>query len=188
MDTDDKVKNEILTTETDKKVVADDECLELKHIQYKSMILSGVPCSMEYGVDNIERLNNLEKFLETSTVKTKTDGWNKLDMTVKMQKVTDFVHEYHKEHSLSDSERDDLYKYVRDCLDKKKLTRVKDVDYNAETGKLVTIHGLYYNKTSKKYTIKNSDAKKGSVLSRLPQKKKTLKKTSSVVEKESDSK
>ena len=76
---------------------------------------------------------------------------------------------------------------MRDCLDKKKLTRVKDVDYNAETGKLVTIHGLYYNKTSKKYT-KNSDAKKSSVLSRLPQKKKTLKKTSSVSEKESDSK
>ena len=58
------------------------------------MIQSGVPCSMEYGADNIERLNNLEKFLETSTVKTKTDGWNKLDMTVKMQKVTDFVDDY----------------------------------------------------------------------------------------------
>lgn len=181
-DTDNKLNN-------DKKVGVDDECHELKHIQYKSMIQSGVQCSMEYGVDNIERLNNLEKFLETSTVKTSTDGWNKLDMTVKMQKVTDFVNEYHKEHSISDSERDELYKYVRDCLDKKKLTRVKDVDYNIETGKLVTIHGLYYNKTSKKYTIKNGDSKKSSVLNRLPQKKaKTLKKTSSIVEKECDSK
>ena len=35
MDTDDKVKNEILSTEPDNKIVADDECLELKHIQYK---------------------------------------------------------------------------------------------------------------------------------------------------------
>ena len=96
MDTDDK-GNEILSSEPDKKIVADDECLELKHI-HKSMILSGVPCSMEYGVDNIERLNNLEKFLETRFVKTKTDGWNKLDMTVKMQKVTDFVDDYHKEY------------------------------------------------------------------------------------------
>lgn len=157
----------------------EEECMELKHIQYKSMIQSGVQCSMEYGTDNIERLNNLEKFLETNTTKSATDGWNKLDMTVKMQKVAEFVELYNAEHSLSDAEKIELYKYVRECLDKKKLVRVKDVEYDAVSGKLLSIPGLYYNKTSKKYTIKNTDAKKSSVINRLPQKKtRTLKKIS----------
>jgi len=160
------------------------ECIELKHIQYKSMIQTGISCSMEYGQDNFERLNNLEKLLETKTDSETNDGWNKLDMTIKMQKVNEFVNVYKEEHSLDGNEADELSKYIRSCLDKKKLVRVKDVEYNVTTGKLVSIPGLHYNKTSKKYTIKNADTKKASVLSRLPQKKKTLKKTSSVVEKE----
>ena len=161
------------------------ECLELKHIQYKSMIQTGVPCSMEYGEDNIERLNNLEKFLETKPEGGDATGWNKLDMTLKMQKVNEFVNVYKEDHSLDESEADELSKYIRSCLDKKKLIRVKDVDYDVINGKLVGIPGLHYNKTSKKYTIKNADAKKNSILSRLPQKKRTLKKTSVIPEKES---
>ena len=160
------------------------ECIELKHIQYKSMIQTGISCSMEYGEDSFERLNHLEKFLETKPDSETIIGWNKLDMTIKMQKVNDFVNVYKEEHSLDETEADELSKYIRGCLDKKKLIRVKEVEYDVTTGKLVGIPGLHYNKTSKKYTIKNADTKKNSVLSRLPQKKKTLKKTSAIPEKE----
>jgi hypothetical protein len=169
--------------ETDKKDT--NECVELKHIQYKSMIQTGISCSMEYGEDNFKRLNSLEKFLDTKPDADTITGWNKLDMTVKMQKVADFINVYKEENSLDVTETDELSKYIRGCLDKKKLVRVKDVEYDVTSGKLVSIPGLQYNKTSKKYTIKNADTKKNSVLSRLPQKKKTLKKTSAVVEKES---
>ena len=62
------------------------ECIELKHIQYKSMIQTGISCSMEYGEDNFERLNHLEKFLETKPDSETIIGWNKLDMTIKMQR------------------------------------------------------------------------------------------------------
>jgi len=170
---------------SDKKDKKDtNECVELKHIQYKSMIQTGVSCSMEYGEDNFKRLNSLEKFLETKPDSDTIIGWNKLDMTVKMQKVNDFINVYKEDHSLDVNETDELFKYIRGCLDKKKLVRVKDVEYDVTSGKLVSIPGLHYNKTSKKYTIKNADTKKNSVLSRLPQKKKTLKKTSVVVEKD----
>ena len=162
----------------------DNECLELKHIQYKSMIQTGVPCSMEYGEDNFERLNNLEKFLKQSPVTENTEGWNKLDMTVKMQKVHEFILKYTEDNCLDETESVELCKYIRGCLDKKKLIRVKDVEYDATSGKLTGIPGLQYNKTSKKYTIKNMDAKKSSVMSRLPLKKKTLKKISSTGDKE----
>ena len=102
----------------------------------------------------------------------------------KNAKVNEFVNVYKQENSLDEAEAEELSKYIRGCLDKKKLVRVKEVDYDITNGKLVGIPGLHYNKTSKKYTIKNADTKKNSVLSRLPQKKKTLKKTSAVAEKE----
>lgn len=178
----DNLKSSPELKETDKKET--NECVELKHIQYKSMIQTGISCSMEYGEDNFKRLNSLEKFLDTKPDTDTITGWNKLDMTVKMQKVADFINVYKEENSLDVTETDELSKYIRGCLDKKKLVRVKDVEYDVTSGKLVSIPGLQYNKTSKKYTIKNADTKKNSVLSRLPQKKKTLKKTSAVVEKE----
>ena len=178
----DNLKSSPELKETDKKNT--NECVELKHIQYKSMIQTGISCAMEYGEDNFKRLNSLEKFLDTKPDADTITGWNKLDMTVKMQKVADFINVYKEENSLDVTETDELSKYIRGCLDKKKLVRVKDVEYDVTSRKLVSIPGLQYNKTSKKYTIKNADTKKNSVLSRLPQKKKTLKKTSAVVEKE----
>jgi hypothetical protein len=178
----DNLKSSPELKETDKKET--NECVELKHIQYKSMIQTGISCSMEYGEDNFKRLDSLEKFLDTKPDTDTIIGWNKLDMTVKMQKVADFINVYKEENSLDVTEIDELSKYIRGCLDKKKLVRVKDVEYDVASGKLVSIPGLQYNKTSKKYTIKNADTKKNSVLSRLPQKKKTLKKTSAVIEKD----
>ena len=78
------LNNKTIHTNDDQKAMAnqlientkksgDNECLELKHIQYKSMIQTGVPCSMEYGEDNFQRLDNLEKFLKQSPVTDNTD-------------------------------------------------------------------------------------------------------------------
>lgn len=155
-----------------------EECDALKQIQYKTMIQNGVQTSMKHdAVAEVRNMDTLEKFLDESTETSKTERWNRLDLTMKLHKVREYISRYKEENSLSDGEADALFKYLKDCLDKKKLTRVKDVIYDNDEDKLVSIPGLQYNKVSKKYTIKNTDSKKSSVLSRLPQKKaKTLKK------------
>ena len=89
-------------------------------------------------------------------------------------KVNEFVNVYKQEQSL-DEAGEELSKYIRGCLDKKKLVRVKEVDYDITNGKLVGIPGLHYNKTSKKYTIKNADTKRTLFLV-VFSKKKNLKK------------
>lgn len=155
-----------------------EECDALKQIQYKTMIQNGVQTSMKHdAVAEVRNMDTLEKFLDESTETSKTERWNRLDLTMKLHKVREYISRYKEENSLSDGEADALFKYLKDCLDKKKLTRVKDVVYDNDEDKLVSIPGLQYKKVSKKYTIKNTDSKKSSVLSRLPQKKaKTLKK------------
>jgi hypothetical protein len=161
-----------------KEPTKSEECDALKQIQYKTMIQNGVQTSMKHdAVTEVRNMDTLEKFLDESTETSKTERWNRLDLTMKLHKVREYISKYKEENSLSDEETDVLFKYLKDCLDKKKLTRVKDVVYDNDEDKLVSIPGLQYNKVSKKYTIKNTDSKKSSVLSRLPQKKaKTLKK------------
>ena len=154
---------------------ASSECVELKHIQYKTMIQSGANGVVRRVIDNTKNLDTLEKFLQTSTETNKTGRWNKLDLTMKLQKISGFIETYTAENNHTPEEADALYKYLKECLDKKKLMRVKDVEYDNEKDMLVSIPGLQYVRSSGKYTIKNTDTKKKTVLSRLPPKKTTKK-------------
>ena len=57
-----------------------EECVELKNIKYKTMLLSGVPIQ-ETKTSN--DLSNLEKFLENEQNNNKNEPWCKLDKTIK---------------------------------------------------------------------------------------------------------
>ena len=59
-------------------------------------------------------------------------------------------------------------------MERKKLQRVKDVQYDKENGKIISIPGLKFNSKSCKFTLKNID-KKGSTLKSLAPKKKIRK-------------
>ena len=154
----------------------EDECVELKHIKYKSMIQNGSMPSVTVASQSASDLSELEKFLEETTETTKQDRWNKLDKTAKLQKFKQFVSDYGKENNYSEDEKEQLLDYLKDCIDKKKLLRVKDVVYDQSNDLLVSIPGLLYNKSSRKFTIKNADTKKGSVIKNLPKRVKTMKK------------
>ena len=64
--------------------VVNEECLELKNIKYKTMLLSGVPSSTE--IRNSNSLLNLDKFLEDDKTNNQNEPWNKLDNTTKTKK------------------------------------------------------------------------------------------------------
>ena len=60
---------------------------------------------------------------------------------------------------------------MKDCLDRKKLQRVKDVIYYKTLGEIKEIPALSYNKSNNHFTLKNLDAKRVSTLKSLPPKK-----------------
>lgn len=115
--------------------------------------------------------SNLEKFLEDEKNINVNDSWCKLNKTVKTRKMADFVQAYKEEHDLTNEEADLLTAFLRDCLDRKKLQRVKDVLYDKETGTIKDIPALVFLKTSKHFTLKNMDTKRVSTLKSLAPKK-----------------
>jgi len=143
------------------------DCQELKNIKYKTMLLNGVPLPETKSSND---LSNLDKFLENEKINNVNEPWCKLNKTVKTRKLQDYVENYKQENNLSNEESDLLITFLRDCLDRKKLQRVKDVIYDKENGVVKDIPALCYVKTSKHFTLKNIDKRVSTLKSLAPKK------------------
>jgi hypothetical protein len=145
-----------------------EECIELKNIKYKTMLISGSILTEIKSSEN--DLINLDKFLETNKTNNQNEPWSKLDKTQKTKKIIYFVDNYVNEKNMNEEEKELLLMFLKDCLDRKKLQRVKDVDYDKTTGEIKDIPALFFNKLTKHFTLKNIDKRINTIKS-LPPKK-----------------
>lgn len=158
-----------------KSKVNNDECYELNNIKYKTMLLTGTNITYVKTSD----ISNIDVFLEEESKLNKLEPWCKLDKTDKIDKLNCYIDELNKRHKLSLTEYNDLKIYIQNCLDKKHLYKVKDVQYDKENGVIKNIPSLYFNKTTRKFSLKKSD-KYISTTKALGPRKKTVKNQSLV--------
>ncbi len=132
-------------------------------------------------------LENLDKFLENEKITNSNEPWSKLDKTAKMRKLTLFEDNYKCVNDLTDIEYDKLISFFKECLDKKKLQRVKDVTYNKDTGEIKNIPALFFNKQLTHFTLKNIDKRVSTLKGLAPKKKQgTAKNIKNIDDSESD--
>ena len=143
-----------------------EECIELKNIKYKTMMMNRKIIETKIS----DNFNNLELFLEEDKNNIQNEIWSKMDKTQKIKKVILFAEAYAAEKLLEIDEKEILVTFLKDCLDRKKLQRVKEVEYDKETGTITEIPALFYNKLTKHFTLKNMD-KRVSTLKSLPPKR-----------------
>ena len=148
-----------------------DECQELKNIKYKTMLLSG------NIADNSTKntMGNMEDFLEKEKELNKNQPWSKLDKTLKIIKLSEFVDEYIKKNKMTVKESKDMKQFLKDGLERKKLQRVKDVGYDKGIGIIRSIPALSYNKTTRKFTLRNLDKKISTLKSIAPKRSRSKK-------------
>jgi hypothetical protein len=144
----------------------EEECLELKNINYKNMLLTGVQQPIQRKNENIANIANIDLFLDKESKMNKNEPWNKLDKTDKIKQLCLYVDGISEAHALTQEEADTLKQYLTMSLDKKKLQCVKDVQYDKVTGKIKTISILSYNPVTRKFTLKRSE-KRASTLKSL---------------------
>lgn len=144
------------------------DCNELKTLKYKSMILNGIPWVERKSSTD---LTNLDKFLENEKITNSNEPWSKLDKTDKLKKLVSFADNYKNYHNLSEYEHQQLISFFRDCLDKQKLHRVKDVNYNKDLGHIIDISALCFNKQTAHFTLKNIDKRVSTLKGLAPKKK-----------------
>lgn len=114
---------------------------------------------------------DLDKLLETEKQQNKVDAWNKLDKTLKTQKLHMFAEKYGKDNSLPVKDIKSLKQFFLDALEKNKLQKTKDVVYDKEKGVIQSIPGLFFNITNRAFTLKNMDLKRVSTLKSLTPKR-----------------
>lgn len=143
------------------------ECQELKNIKYKTMLLNGASLEETKSSNN---LTSLDKFLESEKNNNINEPWCKLNKTIKTKKLQDYVELYKTQNNLTDEECNILILFLKDCIDRKKLQRVKDVLYDKENGTIKEIPALHYIKSTKHFTLKNIDKRVSTLKSLAPKK------------------
>jgi hypothetical protein len=119
--------------------------------------------------------NNIDSILENEKQKNKSDSWNKLDKTVKIQKLHAFAEKHGRENGYPAKEVKNLKVFFVDCLNKAKLQKTKDVVYDKESGEITAIPALFFNSITHNFTLKIMDSKRVSTLKSLTPKRITEK-------------
>jgi hypothetical protein len=121
--------------------------------------------------NNDTNYNELDALLEKEKNYNKTETWNKLDKTEKIQKLHAFSEKYGKQNNYSVKEIKLLKQFFIDCLEKAKLQKTKDVVYDKESREIVSIPSLSFNPTNKNFTLRIMDPKRVSTLKSLTPKR-----------------
>ena len=143
--------------------------------KYKNMMLNGV--QIQESKSSATDLTSLDQFLESEKTTNSAEPWSKLDKTIKIKKLLVYAELYKVQKNLDENAYNTLVTYLKDCLDRKKLVKVKDVIYDKETGLIKDIPGLTHTKTTNgnNFTLKVIDKRVSTLKSLAPKKVKTAK-------------
>jgi len=125
---------------------------ELKNIMYKTKFMNEDTAPCPKG--NSE---NLDLFLDNERENIKTETWSRLDKTIKIQKLDEYVDIMREKNDLTEEEVAGLKAYLANSIDRKKLQCVKDVIYDKTTNKIKSIPCLLFNTVTRTYTLKRSE-------------------------------
>lgn len=139
---------------------------ELKNIKYKNMLLSN---NKEINKNNTQ--TTINDFLDRERANNKKETWNRLDKTIKLKKLQEYCIRYGKENNLTQGKIESLSQYLKNCLDRKRFERVKDINYDKENEIIKSIPNLSYNKHSKRFTLKRSEKRVSTLKSLGPSRK-----------------
>ena len=125
---------------------------ELKNIMYKTKFLNE-----DTAPSQKNNSENLDLFLDNERENIKKETWSRLDKTIKIQKLDEYVDLMREKNQLSEDEVVGLKAYLANSIDRKKLQCVKDVIYDKTTNKIKSIPCLLFNTVNRTYTLKRSE-------------------------------
>jgi hypothetical protein len=101
-----------------------------------------------------EKMQCLVSALSDETLRNKKDTWNKLDRTTKVKLIQEFTVTMVSTYNLNGEELAQVTTYLLECLNKKRLQQVREVQYDRATGKILNIPLLIFNPSTRGFTLK----------------------------------
>lgn len=125
-------------------------------------------------INATDHYTKIDQLLEKEKQHNKTESWNKLDKTIKIQKLHCFAEKYGRDNALAIKDVKALKAFFKDCLEKNKLQKTKDVVYDKDNHEISSIPSLFFHPSTKHFTLKIIDPKRVSTLKSLTPKRTSL--------------
>ena len=90
-------------------------------------------------ISNSVNFNTLDSLLEKEKQQNKTEHWNKIDKTIKTQLLHSFAEKYGHDHKLPMKEIKNLKLFFSESLNRGKLQKNKDVNYDKDNQLVISI-------------------------------------------------
>lgn len=152
-----------------------DNCQELKNIAYKTMLMNGN--DILQTSETLTNNNKITDYLDNELSANKKETWTKLNKTQKIQHLFAYVDNILKEkYHLDDESCKNTKNYLQKCIERKNLSKAKEIVYNKDKNIIENIPFLFYNEDTKTFILKKDD-KHISTLKSLPPDKRSKVKT-----------
>jgi len=151
--------NEKLPTceNTNESDTDNNQCIELKNIQYKTMLEKGNNnLILPKNNSNFKDLQSIEDILDKERETFKNENWNRLNNTIKRTKIVTYIDSFIPDNNLLPQDKNVLLESILKYLDKNMLQKAKDVNYDKDNGVILDIPALEYNFINKRFTLKKS--------------------------------
>lgn len=160
---DESVENTIIPSKSKetKKKKGSNDCKEYQALKYKTMITTGT--SFEKKIDNETNEQQLYNFLDNEIMINKKQSWSKLTKTEKIKKVKYYLDNKGKTtFSLTDEEVMNARRFILTLLDRKKMTKNNEIEYDEDSGEILSINIIEFNFEKRKFTLNKSMKNKSS--------------------------
>ena len=127
------------------------------------------------GTMNSCKLNELDTFLNDNLQHSNQvkQPWNKLTRDDKIGMIKIYATKYVEENNIHLDENPILCEYLISAMDKKRLSKVKEIVYDKDNEIIISIPILMYTTSTNKFTLKRVDKRQSTLKSLTPKKSKS---------------
>lgn len=140
------------------------ECKELNALNYRTMIHTGNTLNSKTIETSEESLAN---FLNDDMDKNRKGLWSKLTKTAKINKIKKYIKDISEIYNLNEAEVSQTTNLLVKTIERKKLSKNNELNYNQDSGNIESIPGLTFNQLTRTFALVQD---KSSTLKRKPKK------------------
>lgn len=126
------------------------ECKELNALNYRTMIHTGTILNSKTIETTEESLAN---FLNEDMDKNKKGLWSKLTKTSKINKIKKYIKDISETYSLNEEEVSQTTNFLIKIIERKKLSKNNELNYNQDSGNIESIPGLTFNQMTRSFSL-----------------------------------
>ena len=140
----------------------EEECIELRNLEYQTMLQNNkrnqVEVKNKTKKSQVKTLEDLDDLMAPSNKTNDNKPWNKLNKQGKIEKLHNYIDNVlQQEYELTEQEVKKMKLYIKTQIERKRLLKISEIEYDKEKGVIIGIPSLSFQKKTRKFTLKKSE-------------------------------